>query len=549
MRSSTTRVLACTTALAAVAALPAAAPAQTLDKLVTISSGTIFTHCKADQVGSQPGTNFPGSAIEPWVAVDPTQAGHLLTGVQQDRWSDGGARGLRGAVSTNGGHNWRTTVPGGISQCTGGVFPRATDPWTAFGLDGTAYFFSLAFFNNPTPVIEGRSATLVNRSLDGGNTWQPPVTLIDDTDPLAFNDKNSITADSQIAGNVYAVWDRLYGPANAFKAPGGSDEHGAALAGAATPHDAVQMARNRIVTLRAAAASGQAPAQETFGPTYFSRTINSGVSWTRAVPIYDPGTNAQTIANIIVSMPSGDLLDFFDNIDSKGNLEIAYVRSADHGLSWSRARTTVAPLTGTAAVTPDSKSPIRDASILFSVSVDPNSGALYVAWEDVPPGGNLVATLYAQSTDAGKTWTAPVTISKTPRNAANPLRGQSFNPTIVAVPNDGSLVATYYDFRNDTAAAGKELADVWVIFCKPGATAAASCAKPGNWGHERRLTDKSFNIVQAPLTDSGFFLGDYFGLAAQGTNVWPAFTVTTGPGQTSLLTRPIHLGAVAVAAK
>ena len=35
----------------------------------------------------------------------------------------------------------------------------------------------------------------------------------------------------------------------------------------------------------------------------------------------------------------------------------------------------------------------------------------------------------------------------------------------------------------------------------------------------------------------------HFAIATQGTNAWPAFTAVTGPGQTSLFTRPIHLGA------
>ena len=60
----------CVIATAALAIAPFAASAQTLDPVVVISSGTPFMHCTADQIVSQPGTNFPGSAIEPWIAVD-----------------------------------------------------------------------------------------------------------------------------------------------------------------------------------------------------------------------------------------------------------------------------------------------------------------------------------------------------------------------------------------------------------------------------------------------------------------------------------------------
>lgn len=533
------RLLVACTVLAGFALAPDLAAGQSLGPQVRISGGTIFNRCTADNAGSQPGTNFPGSAIEPWIAVDPTTAGHLLTAVQQDRWSDGGARGLRGAVSVNSGRNWTTTVPQGVSLCTGGRLQRATDPWSAFGLDGTAYFFSLAFNNNPTPPINGESAQLVSRSTDGGVSWSAPIALIDDTDPLAFNDKNSLTTDPNIAGNVYAVWDRLYGPPTAFRAPGGSDEHGAG-AQAIINHDGLQMARNRIAASRLAASQGKAsPVSDTFGPTYFARSLDSGRTWSRASPIYDPGRGAQTIGNLIVGQPSGKLLDFFTHIDAQGNTSIATVSSFDHGFSWSRNPILVAPTIAVGAITPDSHQPLRDTSLLFSPTVDPNNGFLYVAWQQPIGRPALSGVLFTQSTDNGRTWSKPVKINQTPANATNRLRGQAFNATIVAAA-DGTLVATYYDFRNDTGPAGHELADAWVLFCAP--SSATSCTKPANWGHELRLTDSSFNIDQAPLTGAGYFLGDYFGLVAQGRMVWPAFTAVVGPGRTDLYTRPIHLG-------
>ncbi len=452
-------------------------------------------------MNEQPGTNYDPSAIEPWIAADPTTAGHLLIGVQQDRWSNGGSRGLRAAVTVNGTH-WRSSVPQDVSLCTGGKFQRSTDPWTAFGLDGVAYFFSLAFNNNPSTLVNGESAMLVSRSTDGGFTWSDPKALIDDTDPLAFNDKNSLTTDPNIPGNVYAVWDRLYGPPIAFKAPYGSDEHGGS--GQAEAAKGMDLARQRVQALRQQAATGAAVANEFFGPTYYARSTDSGRTWERAVPIYDPGRNAQTIGNIVQGLPNGALLDFFDHIDNKGNLSIGYVRSHDHGFSWTRRAATVAPISGEFAVTPDGKKPLRDASILFSPSVDQATGNIYIAWEDVPAGSHIVGVLFTQSTDNGKTWSKPVKVNATPADPAHPLRGQAFNPTIVAA-QDGNLVVTYYDFRNDVAGAAQELTDTWALFCNNSGDATA-CTNPANWGHERRLTDKSFNIVDAPLTDSGYFL-------------------------------------------
>ena len=237
------------------------------------------------------------------------------------------------------------------------------------------------------------------------------------------------------------MWDRLYGPPTAFRAPGGSDEGGNA-AQAIVAHDGLQMARNRIASSRAAAAAGKpSPVSDTFGPTYLARSTDSGQTWSRAAPIYDPGRGAQTIANLVVGQPSGRLFDFFTHIDAQGNTSIATVTSFDHGFSWTRRAALVAPTIPIGAVTPESHKPLRDASLLFSPTVDPNTGALYVAWEQPFGKPALSSVLFTQSMDNGKTWSTPVKVNATPANTTNRLRGQAFNPTIVAAP-DGTLVVT-----------------------------------------------------------------------------------------------------------
>ena len=545
MKPFTSSLLAAT-ALTATLAGPRQSSAQTLDPLVAIASHTIFAGCSADQVAKQPGTDFANSPIEPFIAADPKLPGVLLTGVQQDRWSDGGARGLRGGISGDGGNHWYLSLPLGTSRCTGGVFPRATDPWVTYSPDGTAYFFSLAFVELVDPNANGRSAMLVSKSTDHGLTWGRPTTLIDDTDPLFFNDKNSITADPYRNGYVYAVWDRLAGPPSAFIAPGGSDENAsatnAALAHAGIARARAHLARNRANANRANATGTTGtvtptPAvSDTFGPTYYSRTTDGGKTWERASPIYDPGQGAQTIGNVVQVLPNGDVLDFFTNIDAAGNLDIGYVRSTDKGFSFERTQHVVATLNGYGAITPDANTPIRDANILFSVSTNKLSGKVVVTWQDtrLDPNNVVNKVFYTESNDAAATFSTPVEVDKTPANAAAPLRTQAFNPTIVAA-DDGTLAVTYYDFRNDVSTAGQELADTWAVFCK------ASCTDAASWGHELRLTPKSFNIADAPLVTAGLFLGDYFGLATQGKSIWPAFVTATGKSQTTLWTRRIAL--------
>jgi hypothetical protein len=104
-------------------------------------------------------------------------------------------------------------------------------------------------------------------------------------------------------------------------------------------------------------------------------------------------------------------------------------------------------------------------------------------------------------------------------------------------------VVTHYDFRNDVG--GKsELTDYFAVFCDPG---AKDCRKAASWGDERRLTERSFNMLDAPVA-GGHFLGDYMGLVRAGEAVYPAFGIATGTNRTDLFTRKITFGSSAVAA-
>jgi hypothetical protein len=349
-----------------------------------------------------------------------------------------------------------------------------------------------------------------------------------------LNDKNSITADPTVNGLVYAVWDQL----SVFPL---TSQAAALLAG----NDGVVIGRTLANRLRTAAAGGAPFFSFGFtGPTFFARTTDNGDTWSTAIPIYDPGTNAQTINNIVQVLPTGDVLDFFTAINVTPSLNIGYIRSTDQGVSWSGA-TFVTDIQVVGAVTPDSGQPVRDASILYSVAVDPSSGAIYLVWQDdrfstatcTTPTGSIPidGIVFSQSTDAGNTWSDPVMINQTPANAAHPCRQQAFIPAVVAA-GDGTVVVTYYDFRNDTnTPSGFEATDYFALFC------TSNCSSAASWGNEKRLTSTSFNILDAPVA-GGHFLGDYMGLAASGQkNVFPVFGIATDSDVTADFTRKITL--------
>ncbi len=153
---------------------------------------------------------FPSGEVEPYIDVNPTNPDNLIAVWQQDRWSDGGARALYSANSTDGGATWNPPIPiPGLTLCDGsGLFERASDPWVSFAPDGTAYFIGLPFDSDPA-IFGGNHAVTVNKSTDGGASWDPPISLIAENDPDIFNDKESLTADPTNANRVYAIWDRL----------------------------------------------------------------------------------------------------------------------------------------------------------------------------------------------------------------------------------------------------------------------------------------------------------------------------------------------------
>ncbi len=253
------------------------APAQA--KTYTASTPTVasfgatdpFATCTADNPGLQESalgsTLYPAAEPEPQAAVNPKDPLNIAGAYHEDRWSDGGDRGLASSATHDGGATWTQTVVPGITKCSGGKFDRASDPWVSFGPTGTLYGIWLVF-----DVFDGDNGILVSKSTNGGTSWLPPTTV--NEDQTGGDDKQSITADPYNANNVYAVWDRFLSPPS-FRA---SD-------------------------------TGRFHAQSFVQQAYFSRTTNGGASWEAPRVLYNPGTQAGTIGSIITVLPNHTLVD------------------------------------------------------------------------------------------------------------------------------------------------------------------------------------------------------------------------------------------------
>jgi hypothetical protein len=403
---------------------------------------------------------------------------------QQDRWSDGGAHGLVSAVTHNSGTTWtQSSTLAPFSICAGGTvanegdFERASDPWVTFAPNGDVYQISLSF--NDSNV---ENAMLASKSIDGGDTWSNPKTLIRENTGSGglFVDKESITADPYNSSRVYAVWDRSKFPSEK---------------------------ENLLAPVVSFALRGT---------IQFARTTSAGTTWSTKT-IFDPQANQFSIGNQIVVLPNTthDLVDVTFLSTSGGSSrswKVEVLRSTDHGDTWS-APIKVSDVLAVNVVDPDTGHLIRTGDIVPDIAVDPSSGNLYAVWQDgrfsSPPKGHAHAGIaFSRSTDGGLTWSAPIQVNKVPST-------QAFTPN-VQVASDGTIGVTYYDFRNNTSAAGLPT-DYWFVHCHP---SSQDCLDPSNWAESH--VGGPFDMETAPDA-VGYFVGDYEGLARAGTSFLSVF--------------------------
>ncbi|MFH9800291.1 neuraminidase (sialidase) [Streptomyces virginiae] len=243
------------------------------------------------------------------------------------------------------------------------------------------------------------------------------------------------------------------------------------------------------------------------GPGYISLTRDGGRTWTRARPFVDTSAvpNTQTIGHVIVVDPrTGTLYDFYDQITHSDDL--ATVVEAHYAMvtSTDAGRTWSAPVTVA-----------RDTSVPEVHPNDPTkllrAGATLPSPAVDPTTGTLYMA-YEGSDFSGGRFDSVQLVRSTDGGRTwggpqliSPRDAAGFSPSI-AVDERGTVALTYYDLR----------------FLKPGDTTTLPTAyQLATLPHgdlalrsERRIS-RVFDWLQAPFA-GGYFLGDYQGLATDG---------------------------------
>jgi hypothetical protein len=157
------------------------------------------------QISSDPFTVGPGQHA---TEVEPHMIGFgstLVAAFQTGRIHDGGGTDIGWATSTDGGTTWSHGFLPGLTTGEGtGPYDAASDPAVAYDAKHAVWMIA----SLPLSATAAVPAVVVSRSIDGGLTWQSPVS-VDTTS--ASSDKNWIVCDSWAAsphyGNCYMEWD------------------------------------------------------------------------------------------------------------------------------------------------------------------------------------------------------------------------------------------------------------------------------------------------------------------------------------------------------
>ena len=271
------------------------------------------------------------------------------------------------------------------------------------------------------------------------------------------------------------------------------------------------------------------------------RSRDRGQSFTKPVTLSAPAQVGPAVTYVYPSVDAaGDVYVSVVSFPPSGKASTIYVaRSSDDGRSWSR----FVPVT-TVGTLPDCCLPnttFRDGIVENFAASPTYPGHLYLTYEEWD--GAQFDVKFTQSTDAGLTWTDPVVVN----DNADPAASDQFQPSVAAGP------AARWRWRSMTAGLPARPTRRAARACEPGQLLYRHLPA-GLQGQRRgaepvggnvRISEFTWDPEQPGQTIDGIdqmacaahqdpcqtnaFIGDYFGLAISGGNIYALMVSTHYP--------------------
>lgn len=367
------------------------------------------------QISADPFTNSTSqhaTEVEPNVVASGST---LVAAFQQGRFSGqdghGGASDIGWATSTDSGATWTHGSLPGITGFEGnGPYDRVSDPVVAFDAAHNVWMIA----SLPISLTLPTPAVAVNRSLDGGLTWQDPVSV----GPTAGNtssDKNWITCDNTAAskffGHCYIEWDDPFQGEEIFMS---TSTDGGLTWGRATP------------TANTASGLGGQPLVQPNGtvvvPIVFAGmgafiSTDGGTSWSKAVTFAniqaapDPGGIRSEALPAAAIDKVGDIVVVWQDCRFRAGCssnDVVFSFSRD-GVHWSTVgRVPIDPVTSAVD------------HFIPSIGIDPATSAThahvaitYYFYPDVQCTSSTCQLFvgYISTHNGGATWNPPITLA------------------------------------------------------------------------------------------------------------------------------------------
>ncbi len=339
----------------------------------------------------------------------------------------GGASGLGTSqiayyFSSDGGQNWNSSLLGTTAgvETPQKVWPRASDPSVASDADGNFYLMILTLDNPPS----SDTGVYVFKSTDGGQTFKDPAAVFSDIGngtAAKRADKCYITIDksasSPFKNTVYAIWvstepDRtvVY---TSYRRPGDAGfsqakviSHNGDMRGpsvATGPNGELYAAWHGIGSPKTLLFNASTDG----GDTFFPLNVAPGVDFNLHNYVGSLSEPSAAIAIRGISrMNSFPVIDVDrSNGPNRGRIYVVWAESTNRSDSDIFIKRVPPPNGEQPVVTPAIRvNTVATGDQFFPwLSVDPNSGAVLVAYHDRrnDPGGFLFNTFISRSTDGG----------------------------------------------------------------------------------------------------------------------------------------------------